>query len=635
MSLLSSSVSTADAGVTRVEPSISFLLDNRQYVARPLDLAAPCVSPRIHFNPKHSLLSVPSLVTCVKVDKGQTIDVDALRTWRLDHIDQDDVFHPEFLTEVVFSGVESTDVRLTGDARDMLTVWGTRKVRFGPNLDIDDGSYAVVDGMLYTVWRVYSDSHLAFSQALWPTVVDKSLFSQVSAPGNGYRSHGVAVPSRAHTGNLAASQANPTSNGKPSPLQGMRSAIKDNFHVRGTKTSLGNRAYFETYPIQDSSAAVVTKILGAGAHLVGKPHLSSFAMMEHPTQSVDYQAPFNPRGDGYLIPGGSSSGSAATMAAYDWLDIAICTDTTGSSRIPAFQTGLFGFRPTKPAISGEGLVHAWEAMDTTAWIGRDLKIFPAILQAVSDPPARTVQAENASPTRILYLLDFEPQDSPEQVKAMEILLTAIDNSSGNTHQKTSIHDDWSNTAPVDEKDLRQYLRELTHHGWFYAAFHSFDSFREKYERVNGHKPFVTEVVRWYWELGSKVSHVEHNELMSRLAVFKDWFTKQYLSDKQTIIALHIDKVQPRYRDQYPGDINPNVPGLRSTFLSAILGCPELAIPIAELPYKSRITEKEERLPIVVSLIGNAGADMDLLQWSIKVLENDGRPTKVKTGNVMF
>ena len=67
--------------------------------------------------------------------------------------------------------------------------------------------------------------------------------------------------------------------------------------------------------------------MNAGAQVVGKTHLSSFAMMEHPTQSVDYQAPFNPRGDGYLITGGSSGGSAAAIAAYDWLDTAICGDS--------------------------------------------------------------------------------------------------------------------------------------------------------------------------------------------------------------------------------------------------------------------------------------------------------------------
>ena len=97
----------------------------------------------------------------------------------------------------------------------------------------------------------------------------------------------------------------------------MRVAIKDNFHLRGTRTSLGSRAYLETYPIQERTADIVTYLLEAGAHVIGKAHLSSFAMMEHPTQSVKYQAPFNPRGDGYLITGGSSGGSASAVASYD------------------------------------------------------------------------------------------------------------------------------------------------------------------------------------------------------------------------------------------------------------------------------------------------------------------------------
>ncbi len=110
-------------------------------------------------------------------------------------------------------------------------------------------------------------------------------------------------------------------------MKGIRVAVKDNYHIRGTRTSLGNRAYYETNPTQNVTAASVSRLVDAGAHMVGKAHLSSFAMMEHPTQSVDYQAPFNPRGDGYLITGGSSGGNAAAIAAYDWLDIALCSDS--------------------------------------------------------------------------------------------------------------------------------------------------------------------------------------------------------------------------------------------------------------------------------------------------------------------
>ena len=103
--------------------------------------------------------------------------------------------------------------------------------------------------------------------------------------------------------------------------------MKDNYHIRGTRTSLGNRAYYETSFVQDITAEAVSRLIHAGAQIIGKAHLSSFAMMEHPTQSVDYQAPFNPRGDGYLITGGSSGGNAAAVATYDWLDVSLVSDS--------------------------------------------------------------------------------------------------------------------------------------------------------------------------------------------------------------------------------------------------------------------------------------------------------------------
>lgn len=76
-----------------------------------------------------------------------------------------------------------------------------------------------------------------------------------------------------------------------------------------------------------------------------------------------------------------------------------------------------------------------------------------------------------------------------------------------------------------------------------------------------------------------VTFQEHNEIMNGLSVFKVWFVDHYMNRSQTtIIALHIDKVQPGYRTQYPTNNNPNVPAIRPTFLAAILGPPGLAIP---------------------------------------------------------
>lgn len=69
-------------------------------------------------------------------------------------------------------------------------------------------------------------------------------------------------------------------------------------------------------------------------------------------------------------------------------------------------------------------------------------------------------------------------------------------------------------------------------------------------------------------------------MMKRFSIFREWFLRQYeLGDfSNNIMAIHIDTIKPKYWDEYPGNSNPEVPGLRPTYLSAILGGPELAIP---------------------------------------------------------
>ena len=67
--------------------------------------------------------------------------------------------------------------------------------------------------------------------------------------------------------------------------------------------------------------------MDAGAIIVGKAKMTSCAAWEGPTESNDYPAPWHPRVDGFLSTGGSSNGSGAAFAAYDWLDIAIGSDS--------------------------------------------------------------------------------------------------------------------------------------------------------------------------------------------------------------------------------------------------------------------------------------------------------------------
>lgn len=88
-------------------------------------------------------------------------------------------------------------------------------------------------------------------------------------------------------------------------------------------------------------------------------------------------------------------------------------------------------------------------------------------------------------------------------------------------------------------------------------------------------------------LGSQVTTAQHTDLMSRLSIFQTWFLNHYnlTPSSNNMMAIHIDTIKPKYRDEYPGNANPEVPGLRPTYLSAILGAPELAIP-SEGTFKS-------------------------------------------------
>lgn len=162
---------------------------------------------------------------------------------------------------------------------------------------------------------------------------------------------------------------------KIKPLNGLRVAIKDIYDLNGVRTAASNRAFRDMYPPRQRSASAIQRLIDDGAIIVGKTKTTTFADRELATQDwIDTHSPFNPRGDGYTWGGGSSTGSAAAVAAYDWLDFAIGSDSgvflinsrpiyadqiikaSGSARGPAANHGIYGFRPTLGAMEMDGVV---------------------------------------------------------------------------------------------------------------------------------------------------------------------------------------------------------------------------------------------------------------------------------------
>jgi len=182
------------------------------------------------------------------------------------------------------------------------------------------------------------------------------------------------------------------------PLAGLTFAAKDLFDVAGRPTGGGNPDWPKGRPIPRRHAWAVARLLDAGASLVGKTitdEVSLGILGENPFDGTAR----NPRAPG-RVPGGSSSGSAAAVAA-GLCDTALGTDTGGSVRVPASFCGLYGIRPTHGRLDLAGMMSQAPSSDTTGWFARDAATFARVCAIMldeaipADLPRRLVVASDA------------------------------------------------------------------------------------------------------------------------------------------------------------------------------------------------------------------------------------------------
>ncbi|KAF7342185.1 Amidase 1 [Mycena venus] len=543
----------------------------------------------------------------------------------------DDVFQPEFAEAIFLAGAVGSALT------NQVTVADGFSSLVLPlsNPNISSGPYflEMATGSLYPVYRLYDDFAGAFTEAFLQT--PGGTFQTLSAHIPGSASLTIGVPSRLYFTKTA-----------DKPLAGVRIGVKDIYELAGVKNSNGNRAWYNLYPAKVVTGTAVQRLIDAGAQIVGSQKTSQFANGEEATADwVDYHSPFNPRGDGYQDSSSSSSGAGASIASYEWLDVALGSDTAGSIRDPAGIQGLFGNRPSHGLVPLDHVMPFSTAFDTSGFLIRDPVLWDIANSVLyGDNYTSLAEVTPKYPTTI-YTVGF-PTNSSSSLAApiMNNFVDALANFVGGTVTALTLEDVWAASRPPAAGNITlSRLLNITYAtiiGKEQTALVR-DPFYADYAAIHdGRRPFVDPTPLARWAFGDSLSDSALDDAIFNKTLFMDWFNTQILPpindpvQCSSGLLLYIGSSGDQTpRNQYFS--TPPLPlGFSTGRISIMAECPDSVYPLGQVSANSSITGHEEWFPVAVDILAAKGCDGLLAKLAIDLVAAGILPVPEVGGSIM-
>lgn len=370
-------------------------------------------------------------------------------------------------------------------------------------------------------------------------------------------------------------------------LEGLNFAVKDVFKILGSTYGNGHPKWLGTNTPDDFTTDMITKLLEAGADLVGKTVCDELCFSIS-GENWHYGSPINPH-DPRRFAGGSSSGSAVAVAG-GLVDFSLGSDCLGSVRVPASYNGIYGVRPTYERVDNNGEAPYCESMDVLGYMAKDSGVLKRISKIILGEDKTGFNFK-----RLIIATDcYEELD--KDVKAA--LKPAISYIGENLSLVEEVEispegiDDWVNTFRLIQG---------------YEVWESYGSWVRKY------RPIISRGPRERLEWASTISMEDYKSAYSKRQNIIDR-VHTILGDDGLLCIPTAASVAP-LRTAPLKEINATRAQSSSLLaISPLTNTPQITIPMV----------KQFEVPLGLSLIGPMGSDLSLVEFSTHMADNFAR-----------